>query len=57
MDKFTQAANIVHYKNLLKAETDPAKKKELQELLRKEENGWPSRIQAAAKPPGGRQPS
>jgi hypothetical protein len=57
MDKFTQAANIAHYNDLLKIEADPAKRKVLQELLRDEKNGWPSRMKPAAKSPGRTQPS
>jgi hypothetical protein len=45
--KFVQDTNIVHFIDLLKIETDPAKRKVLQELLREEKAGLLCHIEAA----------
>ena len=37
MDRFVKRQNIEHYKELLKAESDPAKRRAIETLLREEE--------------------
>jgi hypothetical protein len=49
--KFIKAANVAHFKDVLKTETDPGKRKVLQELLRDEVWGRPRPEKGAAVDP------